>query len=249
MLVSSRAIVGSAVDANDERLGKVRDLYFLPADWTVRFVLLETDHWFSGRTVCVPTEVFDQVVWTERNAQVAVDREQIERVSQHDVGKAEDDIDLARSGSWSSYWSADDPTGGTNDIGGGASADASSPSAQRTHEQSTSGTRLASPASVHPLTSVDQPASQRELRLLKTLWNFHVETIDGSVGHIDDFLIDDQSWEIRYIVVETRNWMPGRRVLVGREAAESISWPQQRIRLRQTSQAVRESPSYEPESE
>jgi hypothetical protein len=39
-----------------------------------------------------------------------------------------------------------------------------------------------------------------------------VEGIDGRVGTVKDFLFDDQSWKIRWMVVDTGYWLPGRRI-------------------------------------
>ena len=43
---------------------------------------------------------------------------------------------------------------------------------------------------------------------------YHIEATDGEIGHVEDFLVEDSSWAIRYMIVDTRNWWPGRKVLV-----------------------------------
>lgn len=74
---------------------------------------------------------------------------------------------------------------------------------------------------------------------------YHVEATDGGIGHIDDFLFDEQSWEIRYAVVDTRNWLPGRLVLVSPRSIKSVDWSDRRAHVGLTREAVKASPAYE----
>jgi len=52
------------------------------------------------------------------------------------------------------------------------------------------------------------------LRNAKGILNYVLQAKDGEIGRCKDFLFDDEKWTIRYIVADTRNWLPGRKVLV-----------------------------------
>jgi hypothetical protein len=59
----------------------------------------------------------------------------------------------------------------------------------------------------------------------------HIQALDGEVGHVDDFVIDDGTWAIRYLVVDTHNWWPGKRVLVSPQWIENVSWGERKVFL------------------
>jgi uncharacterized protein YrrD len=62
------------------------------------------------------------------------------------------------------------------------------------------------------------------LRSTKVVTGYHVESLDGEIGHIADFVIDDSDWTIRHWVVATRNWWPGKKVLLLPTQIQSINW-------------------------
>ena len=73
-----------------------------------------------------------------------------------------------------------------------------------------------------------------------------IEATDGSIGQIDDFLFDDRSWQIRFVVVDTGSWLPGRMVLVSPQWISELDWIEQRAKVKLPREAVRASPAYEP---
>jgi hypothetical protein len=52
------------------------------------------------------------------------------------------------------------------------------------------------------------------LRSANNVAGYYIEATDGEIGHVEDFIIDDETWEIRYMVVDIRNWLPGKKVLI-----------------------------------
>jgi hypothetical protein len=73
------------------------------------------------------------------------------------------------------------------------------------------------------------------------------EATDGEIGHVEDFLVDDRIWAIRYVVVDTRNWWPGRKVLISPEWIKRVSWPDSRVYVDLTREGVKASPEYDPD--
>ena len=65
---------------------------------------------------------------------------------------------------------------------------------------------------------------ETHLRGAKEVMGYYIEATDGDIGHVDDFVVDDDTWEIRYMVVDTKNWWPGKKVLVAPEWIERVSW-------------------------
>ena len=59
-----------------------------------------------------------------------------------------------------------------------------------------------------------------------------MEATDGEIGHVEGFVIDNEAWAIRYIEVATRNWLPGKKVLVSPAWIERVSWPESKVYVR-----------------
>jgi len=72
---------------------------------------------------------------------------------------------------------------------------------------------------------------------------FHILATDGEIGHVDDFLFEEGSWALRYLVVDTSNWIGGNSVLIASAMIESIDAPGEVIRVRMTRDQVERSPS------
>jgi hypothetical protein len=84
------------------------------------------------------------------------------------------------------------------------------------------------------------------LRSTKAVAGHHIEGIDGPIGHVDNFIIDDERWTIRYLVVGTRNWWPGKRVLIEPRAVKAISWDARLVRVAMRQSEIEHSPEYNP---
>jgi PRC-barrel domain protein len=73
---------------------------------------------------------------------------------------------------------------------------------------------------------------------------FHLQAVDGGIGHVDDFLVD-QNWAVRYLVVDTSNWPGGKSVLIPAEAVEKVDSPEKKIFLKLTREEVKACPLLE----
>lgn len=97
-----------------------------------------------------------------------------------------------------------------------------------------------------------QGAANPNLRSAKEVTGYHIEARDGQIGHVEGFIVDDEGrdtegWEIRYLVIHTRNWLPGKRVLiVAPRWAESISWEEKKVVIALSRKIIEESPGYDP---
>ena len=74
---------------------------------------------------------------------------------------------------------------------------------------------------------------------------FHVGAADGPMGHIDDFIVDESTWQTRYLVIDTSNWMGGKWVAVSPESVTDVDWANQSLKMNLTREEIRNSPSLE----
>ena len=94
---------------------------------------------------------------------------------------------------------------------------------------------------------VDRIRSQSldcHLRSINAVTGYAIEALDGPIGHVDGFLVDDMAWEIRYIEAATRNWWPGKKVLVSPAWIEQVSWMESRVRMGVTREVIQSGPAY-----
>jgi hypothetical protein len=84
------------------------------------------------------------------------------------------------------------------------------------------------------------------LRSARSLQDYHVQATDGAVGYIEDFILDDESWGVRYLVVDTKHWFGGKRVLISSEWVEGIDRPGRMVLLTLSQKQVKDSPPYDP---
>jgi hypothetical protein len=80
---------------------------------------------------------------------------------------------------------------------------------------------------------------------LNLIQGFHVHATDGHIGHVDDFLFDESAWQIRYLVVDTSNWLGGKWVAVAPSSVTRIDWANQEVHVALTRAEIRDSPNME----
>ena len=94
-----------------------------------------------------------------------------------------------------------------------------------------------------PRSKVDR-SNDIHLRSAKEVRGYNIQASDESIGHIDDYIVDDNVWEIRYLVIDTSNWWFGKRVLVAPQWASRINWEQKDVHVDMSKKAIMGSPEY-----
>ena len=87
-----------------------------------------------------------------------------------------------------------------------------------------------------------------DLRSANAVRGYHIHASDGPVGHVDDFVIDDETWAVRYLIVDTRDWLPGKKVLISPQWIERISWKQKQVFIAHSRDAIQQAPEYRDQS-
>jgi hypothetical protein len=232
MLRKASAIHGYAIAARDGRIGTVDDFLFEDDSWLVRWLVVDTGNWLSGRKVLLPLSALGQIDPDKREFTVGLTKQRV---------KDSPDIDIDRPVSrqiesniydyhgWQPYWGAGMLIGGYA-YGGGAVA--------------------VSPVPESRLLAEDIAAAQRSnddphLRSIEAIAGYHIHATDGEIGHVADFLVEDADWSIKYLVVDTQNWWPGKRVLISPRSVREIDWTDNLVNLEVDRQRVKGSPAYD----
>ena len=102
---------------------------------------------------------------------------------------------------------------------------------------------LAIPAPARSVSGERQSADSH-LRSTAVVTGYRIEASDGEIGHVEDFVIDQGTWKIRYLEVKTRNWLPGKMVLMSPEWVEKVSWPESNVSVGLSRETIKSAPEY-----
>jgi hypothetical protein len=235
MLYRVSEIEGFHLRATDGTIGSVDDFYFDDATWLVRYIVADTGTWLSGRKVLLTPQSAGQPDVVNRLLPVQLTRAQVENSPDIDLARPVEramEERLYRYYGWEPYWSDGVmPLNVPRRPGRSPAApgSTSAPAPEALEQQDT-----------------DEPSFQPHLRSADTVMHYYIHARDGDIGHVADFLLDPEAWMIRYMVVDTRNWLPGRKVLVSPQWIEDISWSENMVTLDLFKQQIREAPEYRP---
>ncbi len=223
MLRSLREILGYDIQATDDGLGDVDDFLFDDHTWTVRYVVIDTGHWLPGRLVLVSPVEMDRLEWDQQEMHLKLSKQQIEEAPSLDTDlpvSRQHEMELVQYYGWVPYWA---PMGGVP---------APAPTAA-------------------PAAAEGKPREKRKgdpnLRSAKEVIGYHIQARDGEIGHVEDFIADTDSWTIRYMAIDTRNWLPGRKVLVSPDWVARMDWGNNLVHVDHTRDEIKHSPEYDPD--
>jgi uncharacterized protein YrrD len=205
----------------DNEIGKVEEFYFDDNHWVIRYLVANSGNWLTGRQVLISPYSMTEVVEETENIVVNLTKKQIEESPTLDSDKPvsrQFEKSYQRYYGFPLYW-------------GGAYIWGMYPSIQRDPllwKEFTEGEEYWDP----------------ELRSTREVNGYHIEATDGEVGHVEDFIIDTETWAIRYLVINTVNWWSGKKVLVSPQWIERVSWHDQKVYVNISRDAIKHSMEY-----
>jgi PRC-barrel domain len=230
MLWDASAINGYAIEAKDGRLGTVSDLLFEDAEWVIRWLVVDTGHWLPGRKVLLPLSALGQPDRALRHFPVKLTMRQVKDSPEVDTDQPvsrQIEAHIYNSYGWDPYWS-----GGYFPMESGMATPVVAPLYRKRRDP---GRAVVRPKEGDP-----------HLRSIATIKGYQIHASDGGIGHVEDFLVEDAGWNIRYIKVDTRNWWPGERVLISPYSVREIDWAGRLMHISVNRQRVKDSPPYDP---
>jgi uncharacterized protein YrrD len=216
------SLVGWRMEARDGEVGKVEDVYFDDESWKVRYLVLKTDDWLSGRKVLIAPLALMKDGCKTGVFRVNLTRDQIRRSPGIDTDKPvsrQQEIELYGHYSWKGYWESGFYAQGVGEI--------------------------KEVASIPPAVK-DRSAVDLHLRATSSVTGFHIHGTDGEIGHIIDFVLDDQNWKLLYLIVDTHRLPGGKKVLIGIGHILQMRWNDYEIYLDETVTDIEKSPVFDP---
>lgn len=196
--------------------------------WTIRYLVAEANRASGARDVLISPISFRDSDWQSRCLNLALSREMVRLSPGIDTDQPvsrQHEIEYHRHFGYSRYWA------GSSIWGAG------------TYPALLAAGRWDDVADDLETERPDY-SGDRHLRSASEVRGYQVQGLDGTIGTIDDFIIDDETWEVRYLVVGTGNWWTGRKVLVEPRWALRVSWEEEKIFFDLSRKAIQESPAW-----
>ena len=237
MLRSLKELQGYTISATDGDIGSVHDFYFDDQHWTVRYLVVDTGGWLSGRRVLISPMALGQTDWLDRRLPVSLTRQQVEDSPPIDLAKPvsrQYEVEYFNYYGWPYYWYGPAAWGAwayPNELAAAQTAQALETARQA--GATATGTQ-------------EQERADPHLRSVKEVTGYRIQATDDEIGHVEDFIADDESWQIRYLVVDTSNWWFGKQVLLARDWIRDVSWLDQKLYVDLTRDQVKGSPAWDP---
>lgn len=91
---------------------------------------------------------------------------------------------------------------------------------------------------------IRRESADSHLRSTEAVAGYNIDAKDGDIGHVDRFIVNDEAWAIRYLEVATKNWWPGKKVLLSPSSVERVSWEEMKVFVAVTREAIKTCPEY-----
>jgi uncharacterized protein YrrD len=225
MLYRAKTLKGFILDGYDGEFGKVMEFYFDDQHWTIRYLVANTGNWLADRSVLISPYALVKVAAEDQHITVNLTRQQIEDSPPLDSDKPvsrQFEEDYHGYYEWPMYWAGPYMWGSYTDI-------------------LRDNTKW-----LEPIT--DLKGRDHHLRSTKEVSGYTIQATDGDIGNVEDFIIDDETWAIRYLIVNTLGWWPGKKVLISPQWIKRVSWSKSSVLVNLPREIIKHSPEYTDES-
>jgi hypothetical protein len=226
MLSKAKTLEGYKLDSLDGEIGQVKEFYFDDKHWTIRYLVAETGTWLVDRQVLISPHALVAVNKEARNIRVDLTKKQIENCPLLDTHKP---VSHQYEQAYYGYYGYPPYWGGPYNWGESPYFPRDREARVRKHQ-----------GELTP----HQKGWDPHLRSTDSVSGHHIQAADGEVGHVADFIIDDETWAIRYLIIDTHNWWPGKKVLVSPQWVDHVSWGERKVFINLSREAIKQSPEY-----
>ncbi len=230
MLRNVKKLFEDKLGASDGEIGHVKDFYFDDQKWTVRYLVADTGSWMPGRLVLISPYAFGNLYQGGNILLVNLTRQQIENspsIESHKPVSRQYEEEYHQYYGWPFYWEGDALWGMSG-----------FPILSQRSEPFLGDQAIAK--------SGKQASDDLHLRSAKTIIGYQIQAADEAIGRVTDFVMDDKDWTIQQVVVDTRRWLSGKRVMISPSQIKRISWDESKVYVDLTKEAVLGSPVFDP---
>ena len=227
MLRSLKDLESYAIEATDGPIGQVKDFYFDDEAWLVRYLVVETGSWLSSRKVLIAPRAIRDPSWHDRLLSAFISKAQVKNSPDINTDKPvsrQHETEYLGYYGYPVYWgSAASHPGHDVDAAEQSREEAAFARADRDRHRD------------------DDP----HLRSFNEVIGYRVHATDGEIGQVEGLLVEEGTWVIRYLVVNTGHWWAGRKVLLTPEWITHLRWTDQSVTVDVSRTAIQNAPPYD----
>jgi sporulation protein YlmC with PRC-barrel domain len=220
MITNVKELRGYRIHTTDGDIGKVSEFYFDDNLWSIRYLVVDTGGWLPDRQVLISSAVLEHPDRDKKLFPVSLTKEQVKSSPPTNTDKPlyrQHEHELHDHYGWPVYWEPGPLSG-----------------------------EIAIAQSEYMADEYDKDKKgDPHLRSTKIVDGYHVQATDGRIGHIDDFILDDEKWTVKYIVVDTRDWLPGKKVLIPLKWIKDLNWAERKAYINLPLETIKNSPKFD----
>lgn len=204
MLHNTSDLYGHKLAATDGDIGHIKDFYFDDKTWVIRYLVTDTASWLAGRLILLTPHAFGAWDGQGKSLHVKLDKKQVERspsIESHKPVSRQYEVEYYRYYGWPAYWDGNGMWG----LGGYPRA------------QPPSKSELAAQSKFHH-------RDDKHLQSTRAVTGYAIHAVDGDIGTVSGFMVDDTNWAISQLTVEAGHWYAGKEILISSSDVERISY-------------------------
>jgi hypothetical protein len=210
------------VIANDGEVGFIYDLLFDDQKWTIRYLVIDTGNWLSGRKVLISPVSVKEIDLQNKSCVINLNKNVIEgspELTDKKPISQQFEKELIGYYNLPVYWTVDPSLRVRGDL------DSQQNNDKNSHEN-------------------------QHLRSVREVRDYNIQANDGDAGYIHSFLLATINWEIKFLVLDKQKllrWIPGGRyILISPEWITEIKWNEKKAYLELKKADLEKSPDYTP---
>ena len=232
MLIKAKILNNYKLNSLDGEIGKVKDLYFEDQYWTIRYLIANTGNWLTGRQVLLSPKSLLSNNQKEEYININLTKSQIESSPSLESDKP---VSMQYQEKLYGYLALPMYGMGMGMEMGGVGATIPYIPIENDIEKLKAFTK-------------EQNEWDPHLRSIHNVRGYDIQGKDDKIGHLEDIIIDDETWEIRYLIIDTQNWLPGKKILLAPQWIESVSWDESKLSVNFLCEDIKQSPEYTEET-
>ena len=222
------SLIGCHLEAKDGRIGEVVEFYFDDKTWKIRYLIVRLGHPLNSRQVLISPDALLRTTGQKELFSVHLTKEQINKSPNIDTDKPvsrQQEIELYGHYGWPAYW-----IGGLNSGG---------------NLEDTTPIPVTDEKNMDQINANKKPDADLYLCSTARVTGYTIYANDGEIGHVNDFIFDDQTWQLVNFVVDTQSWAGGEKVLIAVEHIKELVWQKFEVFLDMTIAGVKNSPLFD----
>ena len=231
MLRKLKNLKGFTVHGRNDDLGKAKDFYFDQRYFVMRYLVIETGNWLQHEKTLISTDSFKEINYENKEIIVNLTAEDLEAGPSIKKNKPVSKVmeeKVVKHYDWPIYWTSPHPADGPAIQAGNVIREELFKFEALTDEEK----------------QAEEEEIESNLRSFNEIRGYHIQAEDKEFGHLEDLFVDEENWAIRYLLIDTRNILPGKDVLIAPEWLQNISWNKEKIFVSKTKEEIKNAPEY-----